>query len=324
MRVLIIHSDVPADAPPEDQDTLLTARAIAETLNSAGHTAMLAPFDIMPDVTKALLKDARADLVFNMVEAVLDHDSLAATAPAIFDQLGVAYTGSGAAPIMLAGDKPLAKSIMRAGGLPTPDWAEPPLWRGLRDGVSYIVKSAAEDASLALDDQSIAITREAAIARANFCAQRHGGRWFAEAYVEGREFNVALVEDGSSWQVLPIPEMRFDEWPTDKPRIVGYQAKWDTHSIECRSTTRAFGLERQEPALASSLAELSRRACCLMGLSGYARVDFRVDAARSPTILEVNPNPCLAADAGFAAAAAAQGWSYDGLILGILAAASRK
>jgi len=324
MRVLIIHSVVSADAPPEDRDTLLTARAIAETLRGAGHTAMLAPFDIAPEATHALVKQSQADIVFNMVETALDCDGLAAAAPAIFDQLGVAYTGSGAASIMLAGDKPLAKAVMRAAGLPTPDWAVRPLWRGLREGAAYVVKSATEDASLALDDQSIATTREAVAARAEFCAERHGGRWFAEAYIEGREYNVALIEDATGWLVLPIPEMRFEEWPAGKPRIVGYRAKWDERSFESRRTTRAFGLEREEPVLAASLAGLARRACALIGLSGYARADFRVDAAGSPMILEINPNPCLAPDAGFAAAAEAAGWSYADLMERILDAALRK
>lgn len=59
----------------------------------------------------------------------------------------------------------------------------------------------------------------------------------------------------------------------------------------------------------------------LFGLSGYARVDFRVDAAGAPWVLEVNTNPCLAPDAGFAAAAAQAGITYDALVAHLLAVA---
>jgi D-alanine-D-alanine ligase len=186
------------------------------------------------------------------------------------------------------------------------------------------VKSATEDASLALDDHSVADTPAAVMSRAAFCAQRFGGRWFAEAYIDGREFNVALLEEQAGWLVLPMPEMIFEEWPAEKPKIVGYRAKWETGSVECETTTRRFGLERETPALAASLGDFARRACDLLGLSGYARVDFRVDSSGAATILEVNPNPCLAPDAGFAAAAAEFGWSYDALIARIADGARKR
>ena len=61
----------------------------------------------------------------------------------------------------------------------------------------------------------------------------------------------------------------------------------------------------------------------LFGLAGYARVDFRVDGDGRPWILEVNVNPCLTPDAGFAAAAFEAGLSYHGLIGEIVDAAPR-
>ncbi len=77
---------------------------------------------------------------------------------------------------------------------------------------------------------------------------------------------------------------------------------------------RAFGIEEREPALAAVITTLARRVWNFFGLTGYARVDFRVDEVGAPTVLEINPNPCLAPDAGFAAAAARAGLSYQQLI----------
>jgi D-alanine-D-alanine ligase len=322
MRVVVLHSDVAADAAPDEIETIVTARAIADVLRKLGHNATLMPFAPPLDRIGAAVREAGAEIVFNMVESVLGLGELASTAPAMLEKRAVRYTGNGAGAIALTCDKPLAKNVLRSSGLPTPDWAEPPLWDGLAENVPYIVKSATEDASLGLDDDSVLRGRQAISARAQDCAKTYGGRWFAETYVEGREFNVAVLEDRGVIEILPIPEMRFDGWPDRKARIVGYRAKWDERSEESVKTVRAFGIERESPNLAASLGELTRSACRLFGIRGYARVDFRVDEAGQPTILEINPNPSLDPAAGFASAAAAAGYSYEDVIGKILAAAS--
>lgn len=321
MRVLVVHSDVGADARPDDLDTLTSAQAIATALRTQGHIAELAPFAASPDDVRKMLEAFRADAVFNMVESVFGQDSLAAIAPSIFEKIGVPYTGNASAPIAVTGDKPLAKRLMRAGGLPTPDWSEPPGWDGLDDARIYIVKSATEDASLGLDDAALVRGREAVMAREERSAKLHHGRWFAEAYVEGREFNVALLEEAGGMRALPVPEMRFEDWPAAKPRIVGYTAKWDEGSDDATKTVRTFGLEREAPALARTLSDLALETAQLFGIRGYARVDFRTDLDGRPFILEVNANPSLDPHAGFAAAAAAAGFGYDAMIGSILAVA---
>jgi D-alanine-D-alanine ligase len=275
----------------------------------------LAPFDPDPAVVRERI--AAAEAVFNMVESVHGLGAFAPLAPAMLEKIGVPYTGCGSASMALAGDKPLTKHILRAAGLPTADWCEPPHWTGLRDDRRYIVKSATEDASLGLDDGAVVLGRGVE-ARAVQSAMRHGGRWFAEAYLEGREFNVAVLEDAGQPRVLPIPEMKFESWSEDRPRIVGYAAKWDEGSPDSAQTVRVFGTE---PALDRELSDLARRTWSLLGLRGFARIDFRIDAQGEPMILEVNPNPCLDPHSGFAAAAAQANLSYAECVDLILRAA---
>lgn len=324
MRILILHSDLPPDAPPDDLDTLETATALSQTLTEMGHTASLRPFALSRAQTDAAIREAGAELVFNMVESVFEQDGLAAMAPSIFEGLGVPFTGNGYAQIALTGDKPMSKRLLRRAGLPTPDWSEPPLWDGIEPARSYIVKSATEDASLGLDDGSVVQGRDAVAARARECESRFGGRWFAESYVDGAEYNVAMVERGGLMTVLSLPEMCFEDWPDGKPRIVGYRAKWDPDSIESDQTVRRFGLKTRDPALAQRLSALALDAASLFGMRGYARVDFRVDRQGRPMILEINPNPSLDPVAGFAAAAKDAGLSYQELIALILEAAIRR
>jgi D-alanine-D-alanine ligase len=212
---------------------------------------------------------------------------------------------------------------MRLHDIPTPDWltaaeaADEP-----REGDrTWIVKSLWEHASLGLDDGSVVQGRIAARQRISQCTERHGGTWFAEQYIDGREFNISIIEQNGQPYVLPIAEMTFVDYPPEKPKIVGYPAKWDESAPEYTATRRQFAVI--DEAVREQLTVVSRRCWALFGLRGYARVDIRMDGENVPWVLEVNANPCLSRDAGFAAAAAEAGFRYGQVVDMVLQAAVR-
>ena len=310
MKILVLHSDIGDNAPPEELDTLIATDAVADVLSRRDHKTSQAPF--RQAELEELLARTTPDIVFNLVEGVDGQGRLAPLAPQMLADLGMRFTGVSARAMAVTNDKPLTKSMLREAGLATPGWAVPPNWAGL-DGGQWIVKSALEDASLGLDDGCV-VAGPQVLARAAACAAKFGGGWFAERYVEGREFNIAVL-DG---RVLPMAEMRFEQWPAGKPRIVGYDAKWEEDSSGWRGTVRAFGVERDEPELAAKLKAACEQVWKLFALSGFARVDFRVGDDGVPLILEVNTNPCISPDAGFAAAAQEAGMDYGTLIEAIV------
>jgi D-alanine-D-alanine ligase len=320
MRIVVLHLDLDSQAPPEVEDSLLTARQIAQALIARGHRVSMVPFNADYEAFARTVSKAKPDVVFNMVEHAMGQDQLAAVAPAYLEQMGLPYTGNGPAAIVATGDKPFAKEIMRAAGVPTPDWAVGPHWRGLKANRRYIVKSSTEDASLGLDDASVVLGADVP-ARAQQCFKTYGGRWFAEAYIEGREFNISIMEDEGVLRVLPLAEIRFVDWKRGKARIVGYKCKWDDTSEESKGTERSFGIEEENPALAAELTRLTRQMFTLFGNRGFTRVDFRVDGRGNPLVLEVNPNPSLDVDAGFAAACERAGYDYGTALEKIIAAA---
>ena len=317
LKILVLHSDVPADAPPEDQDTLIAAEAVRAALEGRGHTVSKARF--REESLAALLNREKPEIVFNLVEGVDGKGLLASAAPRLLGEIGVPFTGVGAKAMDVTIDKVLTKELLRGAGLSTPDWSVPPDWAGL-DGRQWIVKAALEDGSIGLDDGCV-VPGPAVAIRAGASAARFGGRWFAEQYVEGREFNIALLGGRDDLRILPMAEMTFADWPQGKPRIVGYGAKWDEDSAGWRHTVRRFGVERDEPALAARVAHACESVWRLFALTGFARVDFRVGHDGAPLILEINTNPCISPDAGFAAAAAEAGMSYEALIEAIVEAA---
>ena len=154
MRILILHSDVTADAPPDDQDTLLQATAVEKTLRDTGHEVARCVFEPDPPLLESALARECPDLVFNLVETVWGTGVYANLAPAMLTRLGVPFTGCGAAALAVCSDKLVAKRLMAGAGLPTPEWSEPPGWRGI-GGERWIVKSVSEDASLGLDDGAV-------------------------------------------------------------------------------------------------------------------------------------------------------------------------
>jgi D-alanine-D-alanine ligase len=316
VKVLVLHSAVAPDAPPEELDTLIAAEAVEAALAARGHAASRADYVKDRAGLEALLRGHAPDIVFNLVEGVDGLGGLAPQAPRALRELGCRFTGVSAEAMDLTNDKPRTKALLRQAGLATPDWCVPPDWAGL-DGRPWIVKAALEDASLGLDDGCVVTGRMAAVARAAACAAAHGGDWFAEAFIAGREFNIALLPG----RVLPMAEMRFERWPEGKPRIVGYDAKWREDSAGWNGTVRHFGVEQEEPELAIALKQACEKVWSLFGLTGFARVDFRVDENGLPLILEINANPCITPDAGFAAAAAEAGMNYGDVIEALVTAA---
>ena len=125
-------------------------------------------------------------------------------------------------------------------------------------------------------------------------------------------------------RVLPIAEILFLDFPKDKPRIVDYKAKWESDSFEYTHTPRTFQAQPGDEALRSELADLALRCWRLFGLAGYARVDFRVDREGRPWVLEVNANPCISSDAGYAAMLQEAGIAYDRAVEEIVTAALRR
>ena len=112
-------------------------------------------------------------------------------------------------------------------------------------------------------------------------------------------------------QILPIGEMDFSTFPADKPRIIGHRAKWNEGSFEYNNTPRSFSVLEQDRSLVEQLERLALQCWQLFGLRGHVRIDFRVDQEGKPWILEVNTNPCLSPDAGYAAALEEAGVGYD-------------
>jgi D-alanine-D-alanine ligase len=336
MRIAIIYNEVIDPNAADERDVLIQMGAIRAALGALGHQTKGLPCTLDLEQLKRRLVAWPPDLVFNLVESLGGTGRLIHLAPALLDAMGLAYTGACTEAIHLTSHKILAKDRLRALGLPTPDWVGPfppdlPALSGSVAGAGststhWIVKSLWEHASIGLDETALALCDRADNLPAVMAARAHalGGACFGERFVEGREFNLSLLAGQRGPEVLRPAEILFEGYPQGALRVVGYRAKWDAASYEFHHTPRRFRFPPEDAALLERLRELALACWRGFGLNGYARVDFRVDAGGQPWILEINANPCLSPDAGFAAALAESGVSYSAAIGRILSDLRRR
>jgi D-alanine-D-alanine ligase len=304
-KIVILHSDISPDASQDELDCIQQAEAIAQALRTLHYEPILLPFELNLNNTITMLQSLKPTTVFNIVETLDSRGSLIYFAPALLDTLQIPYTGCGTHAVFQTSNKPLAKKIMSYAGIATPDWLDQEGFCYQTDAADlYLIKSSWEHASIGLDENSLISETDKAniLKEMSHREEKLGGSCYAEAYIDGREFNVALISNEDKVEVLPIAEMLFKDYAPDKLKIVDYKAKWDAHSFEYNNTIRQFDFPEKDANLISFLREISLHCWNIFSLRGYARVDFRVDVNGKPWVLEVNTNPCLSPDAGFAAA----------------------
>ena len=333
MRVSVVHNAVADEGPADEKDVLIQAETVVKALRDLGLETNVFAAGLELGRLRKCLEDRGTDLVFNLVESLAGCGRLIHLFPSLLDAMALPYSGSPAEAIHLTSHKVMAKERMVSAGLPTPPWIGPwprdlPSGSTFRDGVQsrpaarrWIVKSLWEHASVGLEADNIidAVNVRDLEQALELRAPSLGGSCFAEAFVQGREFNLSLLAGPQAPQVLPPAEIIFEGFDSHQPRIVGYRAKWDADSVEFRCTPRSFDFGPEEQGLLSQLRTLALKCWHLFGLRGYARIDFRVDDFGNPWILEINANPCLSPDAGFAAALARAGIDFTQAVKRIVA-----
>jgi D-alanine-D-alanine ligase len=341
MRLAIVHNAVTDQSAPDERDVLVQADAVRTALKKLGHETVLLPCTLDLATVQERLNAIQPDIVFNLVESLNGQGRLIHLLPALLDAMAMPYTGADTQALYFTSNKILAKRQMAQEDLPTPPWIGPcppdmaalanpilpgPSLASRERKIRWLVKSVWEHASVGLDEAELILSESVEQVR-NLLPQqapRLGGSCFAEAYIEGREFNLSLLAGPHGPQVLAPAEILFEDYPEDKLRIVGYRAKWATESYEYNHTPRRFDFPPQDAPLLQMLEKLAKRCWQVFGLAGYVRVDFRIDLNGRPWILEINTNPCLSPDAGFAAALKQSGLSYTEAISRIVTAARKK
>jgi D-alanine-D-alanine ligase len=325
LRVLVLmHEDL---VPPDQlngQD-LKTAEwrteyDVVSTLRKLGHEVY--PLGVKSDlgVIHAAIETWKPDIAFNLLE---EFDGVA-----VYDQhvvsylelLRLPYTGCNPRGLMLARDKALTKKVLSFHRIAYPEFIEVPQGRTAKRPqwliFPLIVKSSTEEASLGISQASIVEDDDKLRERVAFIHGSVGSGALIERYIEGREFYVGVIGNGYR-QVLPVWELIMDKLPDDAKRIATERVKWS------RKYQAKYGITSREAknlpeGKVDEIQRLAKRVYRALGLSGYARIDMRMDAEGRLYVLEANPNPQIARDEDFADSAEKAGYQYKELLQEIL------
>ncbi len=302
-RVLVLYNEpvLPEDHPDyiSEIEVLDNVEAVQEVLLAAGFDASAFPAASDPQHLIDGLRQARPDAVVNLFEGTADNNATELYAAGVLEWLGIPYTGCPFQTLVLARSKHLAKRLFLAEGLPTAPFfvVEAGLVKDCPLTFPVIVKPAQQDASVGVEQKSVATNLTELNARVQFLLEQFGQPVIVEEFIFGRELTVALAEM-PDLRMLPGTEVIFPEAGPDYWPILSYDAKWSKESHEYNATDYHFKAELS-PELSAKIDDCARRAFRLLGCRDYARVDFRI-RGEQPYVLELNPNPDFAPDRAFA------------------------
>ncbi len=326
LRVLLVTD--PRNIPPDDIATLPAEEAqkfrtewdVIRTLTTIGHEVQpLGIYDELRPI-RAAIDEWAPDLVFNMLEDFASNTLHGYNVVALLELLRVPYTGCNPRGLFVSGEKSLAKKVLIYHRIRVPAFHVFPLGRKVRRpsalGFPLIVKSLTEHASLGISQASLVSTDEDLAERVAFVHRRVGTDALVEQFIAGRELYVGVLGN-DRLIAFPPRELVFEKASPDMPVIATARAK---HNLEYQ---KRHGIEQRAASnlpddVAAALPRLSKRIYKTLGLTGYARLDYRLSPDGHLWFLEANPNPDLTEGEEFASAANAWGLSYPDLLQRIL------
>lgn len=316
-KVVVLYNDLPGDAAKADLDVLFQVGAVADSLERMGFDVSKLVFSSDAVFTHTLLH-LNPVFIFNLVETVVSLGRWSYLAPAWLEKLGIPYTGCPAEAVRLTTDKIRTKEMLKHAGLPTPAWVCAASAAGFMADGAYIMKPVYEDASVGLDNQSVRSFHSAAeiLSRISALTRESNLDFFAEKFIEGREFSVSILGEDGKPNILTPLEVCFDGYEErNKVKILDYNAKWESASFEYQHAFSIPCCREEDSALLDSLRSIAEKCWTDFHLRGYARIDFRVDQEGNPWVIDINANPCLTpGESSFLKAAQKSGLDFQDVI----------
>ena len=325
LKVLVLmHKHL---VPPQNTSGVDTQKAewktefdVVTTLRALGHEAE--PLGVEQDlgIIRSTIDSWKPHIVFNLLEAFHNVSLFEPNVVSYLELLRIPYTGCNPRGLLIAKDKGLSKKLMAYHRIPVPEFTVFP--RGLkirlpkRLAFPLIVKSLTEEASLGISQASVVEDEQKLRERVAFIHESVGTDALVEQFIEGRELYVGVMGN-QRLRVFPVWEMQFSKMPDNVHRIATERVKWSNKYQE-KYGIQTAELKDASDSVVEHIQHLSKRVYRSLDLSGYARIDLRMDADEKLYVLEANPNPQIAEVEDFAESAKQAGVPYKQLLQQII------
>lgn len=309
LKIAIIYNEIFVKDSPDIKEVKETALKIGEVLEKDYEVEIIScGKEIITFI--ASLRRFSPHAIFNLCEAFADKSIGEMYVASVYELLGIPYTGSPPLTIGICLNKILTKKLLVSQGLPTPAWFLKDEIEKIQDDIfPLIVKPVSEDGSFGIFKENVIFKREELKEKLERIIEKTGVSIFLERYIDGRELNVSFLGK----EPICIGEIEFQIYP----RILTYDGKWKENSVDDVGTIPRYPAELKEGEK-EKILRIARGAFEIFGLRDYARIDMRMDDKGNVYIIDVNPNPDLSIDAGFATALKVKGINYEDGIKKIL------
>ena len=322
--VVILYNYYKSWTPQERDDADKLTQTMVNGLMELGHRVKVAEF--WKDVRPAVRKFKSGEwIIFNWCEGIEDEIGGDARICADLDEMGYTYTGNPPHTLKLSVQKGKVKKVLQRWGIPTPpgrefksaDEVTADTWD--ETWFPAIIKPVSQHCSVAVTRDAVVHTLEQLRERIAYVVETVKESALAESFIAGREINVGVWGNGRP-RVLPLREIDFSAIKNPLHQMVTWDSKWVPDSPEWNSMPVNMQPTVSD-ALRARIEEVSMKTYRMFECRDYARVDLRIDANEQPFVVDVNPNPDITHEGGFAGACLAAGYSYGEAISNIVSMA---
>jgi len=327
LRVLLmIHAEL---MPPETLEGLGESEInpwkmeydVMSTLVNLGHEVICVGVEDDLRPVREAISAHRPQIVFNLLMHFHEAGILDSAVVSWLELMKQAYTGCNPRGLLVANDKALCKKVLSYHRIHAPRFFIMPIGKTVSElprGLQFplFVKSRSEHASTGIAHASIVRDIDQLNERAEFIHRNVGTAALCEEYIVGRELTIGVMGN-QRLETTPVWEVTMDKLPEGAPMIVTSKLKWDLE-YQKQVGLKSGPADDLPEGTAARIDRVARRIYRALGLSGYARIDIRMDTAGQIWILEANPNPDLCFGEDFAEGFERVGYSYEALIQKLL------